>query len=283
MGRFTIGIMGRGKSVHVACFEDFAKALANALRQLGHEVTDFGPEQGRLILFGVNNSFPVEGSVPDGSIIYNTEQMTSFGGDVRKQMQNFDEWSKRCVIWDYSSLNASKLRAAGASRVVHCPLGYVPSMTTIEPAPIQDIDVLFYGSVNPRRRAVLDALDAAGLSVVRLYGVYGSDRDAVIARSKVVLNLHYYENAVFEIFRVSHLLANKKCVVSEGGGEDTELEEFAERATACVPIDRIVSMCGDLLLSERAVGFRQCYEEAGFMEFSKLDLVEHVRKALEQS
>ena len=40
-------------------------------------------------------------------------------------------------------------------------------------------------------------------------------RDALIARSKVVLNMHYYEPGEFESVRVSYLWANRKCVVTE--------------------------------------------------------------------
>ncbi|HVC63216.1 MAG TPA: hypothetical protein VND19_22990 [Acetobacteraceae bacterium] len=35
--------------------------------------------------------------------------------------------------------------------VHHVPIGYVPQSTRIAPVPAQDIGVLFYGSVTPRR------------------------------------------------------------------------------------------------------------------------------------
>ena len=43
-----------------------------------------------------------------------------------------------------------------------------------------------------------------------------------IARSKIVLNLHQYDAQVFEIVRVSYLLANRRAVVSERGANPTE-------------------------------------------------------------
>jgi hypothetical protein len=278
MARFTLAILQRGVNQHVACFEDYCRSLAAALRALGHEVTDFD-RPGRLIIFGANNSYPLDGTIPDDAIIFNTEQMTSFGGDVRKQMGNFDRWSKH-VIFDYSGTNAQKLRDAGAARVVHCPLGYIESMTTIEPAPVQDIDVLFYGAMNPRRREILDALTRAGIEVCHLFGVYGADRDKVIARSKIALNLHYYDEAVFEIFRVSHLLANKVCVVSEDSGKDDELEAFARVATRYCSRGEIVDMCKTLLADSST---RRLCANVGFETFAKISLVENVRKALEQS
>jgi hypothetical protein len=47
------------------------------------------------------------------------------------------------------------------------------------------------------------------------YDVWGPARDELIARAKVVLNLHYYEAAIFEQVRVSYLLNNEALVISE--------------------------------------------------------------------
>jgi hypothetical protein len=49
--------------------------------------------------------------------------------------------------------------------VHHVPLGYATELPRISRATEQDIDVLFYGSLNPRRAAVLDQLRQAGLAV----------------------------------------------------------------------------------------------------------------------
>ena len=40
----------------------------------------------------------------------------------------------------------------------YVPLGFVPELARIDKAPVEDIDILFYGSYNPRRVAVLDEL-----------------------------------------------------------------------------------------------------------------------------
>jgi hypothetical protein len=98
-----------------------------------------------------------------------------------------------------------------------------------------DIDVLFYGSLNDRRREVLQGIERAGLAagkrnlrVVHAYGAYGASRDALVSRAKIVLNLHFYEAKVFEVVRVSQLLANGRFVISEGGTKapgDTEHDD----------------------------------------------------------
>ncbi|MEU1523347.1 hypothetical protein ABZ413_14225 [Nocardia rhamnosiphila] len=52
-------------------------------------------------------------------------------------------------------------------------------------------------------------------------------RDALYARSKIVLDTHYYDAGVFEIVRVSYLLANGIFVVSENGADIEESSPFA--------------------------------------------------------
>lgn len=276
MSRFTIGIVGRDTALHAVCFEDVAKALAGALRVLDHEVTGF-ENPGRLIMFGANNVHDPDGKIPKDAIIFNSEQIAAQNG-VSEQMSNYEQY-KKMVVWDYSEANIAKMRAFGLERTVHCPIGYVPSMSCIEPAE-EDIDVLWYGSVNDRRREILDALDNSGLKVKRLFGVYGAERDKVIARAKVVLNLHFYEHAVFEIFRCSHLFANSKCVVTEGGGCDETLESFARLATYYVPRDEIVNACKRLVVNS---DLRRFTARRGRLLFEQIDFVKSVKKALEAS
>jgi hypothetical protein len=76
--------------------------------------------------------------------------------------------------------------------------------------------------------AVLDELRRAGARVEAVVGVYGAQRDALIARSRLVLNVHFFEARVFEIVRVSFLLGNGRCVVSERGAAPEEEAPFAD-------------------------------------------------------
>lgn len=281
MSKFAIAIAARGRNPHAACFEDVAKAMAEALRRLGHEVFTGtitpGGDHGRLILFGCNNGKWLS-AIPSDAIIFNSEQISAVD-DPDRYMENYPHYRKH-VVWDYSKANIAILKQFGITRAVHCPIGYVDSMTTIAPVAEEDIDVLFYGSTNPHRLKILDALDDAGLKTERLFGVYGAERDAWIARAKVVLNLHHYERGVFEIFRVSHLVANKKCVVSEAGGVDAELEAIAKKIAVSVPYENLVTAC-KLMVSSREA--RRVVVETTHENFKKMDFVEYVRTALEQS
>jgi hypothetical protein len=114
-------------------------------------------------------------------------------------------------VWDHTLRNIEKWKAMNRLHAPsHVPLGYVPELSRIKASQAQDIDVLFYGSLNERRTAILNALKNAGLKVHTVFGVYGEQRDESIARCKVVLNIHFYETRVFEFVRIAYLLANSK-------------------------------------------------------------------------
>jgi hypothetical protein len=109
-----------------------------------------------------------------------------------------------------------------------------------------------------------------------VFNRYGEERDALIARAKIVLNLHYFDAQVFEIVRVSYLLANRKCVVSETG-RDTALEGPLREGIAFAPYDSLAQTCVRLLQDEAA---RRRLAEAGFNCFRACPQVPMLERAL---
>ena len=187
----------------------------------------------------------------------------------------FIDLFRRYPNWDYSQANIEYLAALGLPRPTYVPIGYVPELTRIAPAP-EDIDVLFYGMLSERRYAVLRDLHDRGLRVKWLSGVLGASRDAWIARSKIVLNVHYWEAKIFEIARVSYLLANRRAVVSERGTDPTLERELAS-GVAFADYDELVDRCIELLGDERA---RHELAERGYQAFSARDQAAIVHRAL---
>ena len=100
------------------------------------------------------------------------------------------------AVWDYSPENVEVLRANGVQNIQLVPLGFHEKLRTIQRGE-QTTDVLFYRSLNDRRRAVLNEL-AKSCDVRLLYGKFGQERDAEIARAKIVLNIHYYDSQIME-------------------------------------------------------------------------------------
>jgi SAM-dependent methyltransferase len=232
---------------HAEVLTELAECVFYGLRRLGLQAyyRDQPPEgPARQIVLGAHLLDPASlAALPADAILYNSEQVEA-GSEWLKGP--YFEALKTREVWDYSAENVRRLTGLGARSVRHVPVGYVPELGRIAPPPTEDIDVLFYGSVNPRRQKILNDLAARGLNVVTLFGTYGEQRDQAIARAKVVLSVHFYESKIFEVVRAAYLLTNAKAVVAECG-PDTSIEPDLRDAICGVPYDGLVDACEALV------------------------------------
>jgi SAM-dependent methyltransferase len=91
------------------------------------------------------------------------------------------------------------------------------------------IDLLFFGSVNPRRQQWISRIEACGLNVSTFDGaLYGPERDHFIAQSKAVLNCHFYDSSRFEQARAFTCLSLGTPLISEIGAATQVPAAFAE-------------------------------------------------------
>lgn len=263
---YTIWVVSPVNYRHSRAFNEVAECLRAAFVELGHEASIVYSSfecQGRTVVLGAHllNSIPAP-DIPMDLIIWNLEQI--FPGSpwlTNEYVEllrggheefNFNSTNRKLEVWDYSQSNIDELKKLGIEAKL-MPVGYMPCLTRIENVPNPDIDVLFVGSLNERRQKILDDLHSAGLKVLHAVNCYGLKRDSLIARAKIVLNVHFYESRVFEIVRCSYLMANRKCVVSESG-------------EVSVPYDSIVSTCVDLVGNDFR---REEMAQMGFESFSK--------------
>ena len=260
-------------------FHEVAEALHHGLVALGHDsvlTNRLDLDDRRTIVLGSNLLVQYALKPPKNPIFYNLEQL---GDDLPwMTMPEFVDLFRRYPHWDYSQANVEYLAARGLPRPAYVPIGYVPELTRIAPVP-EDIDVLFYGALNGRRYAVLRELHERGLRVKWLPGTYGASRDAWIARSKIVLNLHYFEAKIFAIVRVSYLLANKRAVVSEHSANPS-LERDLASGIAFADYDELVDRCVELVGDERA---RRELAERGYQAFAARDQAAILQRALSES
>jgi glycosyltransferase involved in cell wall biosynthesis len=145
-------------------------------------------------------------------------------------------------------------------------LGFQKELSRIKKSPHPEIDILFYGSLNERRQKILTQLEARGLKVKSVVGLYGNERDQLIARSKVVLNHHFYTSEIFEIVRVFYLLSNAVPVVGEVN-PTTSIDETYKNAIYAAPYDGIVEACEILILND---SLREATAAHGYKVISKL-------------
>jgi hypothetical protein len=173
-------------------------------------------------------------------------------------------------VWDYSPENIAFLRANGLVGVRLLPFGFHEKLQTVVKAS-PDIDVCFYGVVNARRKAVLDAL-ATKSRTKAVFGVYGERRDQYVGRSKIILNLHQYPAQLMEQARVSYLLNNRCFVVSE----DAALNPYAG-ALVTAPYDELADCCLRYLNDP---GGRERMAEAGFTFFAQRPMAAYLEAVL---
>lgn len=263
---------------HTAALMEVGETLIHGLRALGLPTAlatnMFAPEGlnivlGAHLLAGRNVEL-----LPDNVALYNLEQIEPALFERYPQLSTL---YGRHEVWDYSQRNIEQLRPLNP-RLYHLPVGTMPEMTRIPAAPRQDIDVLFYGSANERRKVVLRQIAASGLKLSAVFGVYGTQRDALIARSKVVLNLHQHEAQVFEVVRVSYLLSNHKAVVTELS-PDTEIEAGLADAVAGAPYDQLAERCRQLVADDR---LRRRQEKKGFGIMTARQQSTYLRRLLDE-
>lgn len=147
-------------------------------------------------------------------------------------------------ILDYSLINIKYFRGAFdfAKNIYYLPIDYLPGLTK-EPNEYQyEYDVVFYGDANsPRRKRFLKALQER-FSVKVLYEVFGEELYDELRKAKVVVNIHYYENAMLETTRLYEVLSlGRSVIVSERSvdpTEETRLEDYVD----FVPVSQIEKM-----------------------------------------
>lgn len=131
---------------------------------------------------------------------------------------------------------------------LYLPFGYNTYYTNIFSKiekKYKDIDVLFYGSLNDRRKRIIDEISKF-CKVVHIHPFNNYEQQCeYILRSKIVINIYYYENnKVFDYFRMSNLLSNEIFTIYElPENIDLEIEKNLidfDKYLICPKYDNIV-------------------------------------------
>lgn len=203
--------------VHSLGFLDQARYFRWQFRRLGTEVTI---SKNRLRADALNFVFGAHLGLDPGwarrynCILENLEQLGEGGALVRP---DYLKLLRHSAVVDYDLANV----AAYAQDPAEVPLVrflFAPYLDDEQVLPLEErpIDLLFFGSLNPRRRAWLDRVEASGLQVTRFdQPVYGAERDHFVRQSKAVLNCHFYDSSRFEQARAFQCLSLGTPVVSE--------------------------------------------------------------------
>ncbi|MCV9880362.1 class I SAM-dependent methyltransferase [Brenneria izbisi] len=192
---------------HFLAFLDVALFYKYQFEKLGKIVTI---TKNRLRFDAINIIFGANDIIPAGwenyhCLFVNLEQLSKGGFHVEEE---YKELQKKVQFIDYSTINIKEY-SDNLYDVIYAPLGYAPYLRK-EFIPIEEreIDVLFIGTMNEKRKKILDLIESNGVNVsVFSSPLYGPERDYFIQNSKCVFNCHYYDSAIFEETRAFNSLS----------------------------------------------------------------------------
>ena len=268
-----------GFYIHSNVFHEIEAAVYFTLQKMGHEVSnsinDFNPNA-RNIVFGMHHC-PVDvvrHDIPKDTIVYSLEQMRDQPECLR--------WCRKyrgLEVWDYSKRNVDVLQKAGVENIKHVQIGYVPEISYFErnKPEERDIDILAYMSPSPRRLQIMNQFaEDKNINFVAVQSTYGDDRDELIKRAKLVINLHNHDNQIFEIIRVSHLIQNKVPVLTERNAT-TDFPDYMEGTVNAAPYEKFVEAAYELLKDPEQLDKQA---EEGLEIFKKTPMEKFLKEAL---
>jgi len=220
MAKYHITTIRHKENFFPMCFREMSRLLQWGLQTNGHDVTraENSFQEGRTnIIFGFHEWWkptnPLEIIRDFDCIIYQAEQLAPGG----RQMPDwyFGALHHCKAVWDYSQDNVDIAHRNGIPSI-HVPPAWHEKYEPIENmGDEQDIDILFMGAINGRRGFTVQLMGDFYDEVHVLQSTWGLERDEFMARSKMLLNIHFYKAQTLELLRISHALNSGLPVVSE--------------------------------------------------------------------
>ena len=265
--------------------DNACKYLCCGLESLGHECT-IGMnhlQSGRLnIIFGAHalrSQSDIDAIAAAGPyIVYQTERL---GADGIKYWQDKAQCERiylnflrrAAAVWEGVPSNMPVLHAYG----IPCRLllgGYHPALDEIVHKRTKDIDFLFFGSITPHRRQMLQSLQQRGFHTVTVFDARAIFRNDLIARTRVNLALrHDSTPGHLSWGRVCYLLNNRALVTVERCVDQYWLEHCFPSADTNEWID----LCEQTLTRVD----REAFAEEQFEQFRQMPFTDRLAQVLE--
>ena len=261
------------------------KYLCCGLEALGHDCT-IGLNQlqsGRLnIIFGghaLRTPNDIDAIAAAGPyIVYQTERLGTDGikywQDKTQYEQVYLNFLRRAAaVWEGVPANVPILNSYG----VPCRMlmgGYLPALEEIVHKRTKDIDFLFFGSITPHRRQMLQALQQRGYRTVTVFDARAVFRNDLIARAKVNLALrHDRTPGHLSWGRVCYLLNNRSLVCVERCID----QQWLEHCFPSADTEEWIALCEHTLMRPD----RDAFAEEASERFRQIPFTEQLEKTLE--
>jgi len=172
-------------------------------------------------------------------ILYNIEQLTR--EKILHQSISRMKADDVIEVWDYSIANVSILKNYGIQA------RYVPMRLPIDTIVhysnyrlSSEYDIVFCGQLSDYRDTILRQLEQRGKTVKRIDSIYTEERDRLIGKAKLLINIHYNEDyRIFESIRCEPWIASGMKVLSETSIDDSP-------RCICVPYEELVDKACEL-------------------------------------
>ncbi len=244
-------------------FDDIVGGIVDYVKDNGIQCTVvkdiIEDDEDIYVIFGLNN-FTEHSYLPKNYIAVQLEQSgvpnTNWFTPLYFKLLN-----GAIEVWDYSIRNVNNLKKHITVPLVYVPLLYMKHLTCDERLTTKkDIDILFMGAMNNRREDLLNKLRENGLNVyiADTYNLWDEERNNIVKRSKILLNIHYYESAILETARLSYALSLGECfVVSEPSTDKLLDREYSKFVEFGLNVEEIVKKCKKILeMSEEMLKMR---------------------------
>ncbi|MDE2453854.1 MAG: hypothetical protein KGL43_09685 [Burkholderiales bacterium] len=225
-----LAIMQPAGYLHAQGFLDQVRYFRYQFRRMGAEVT-IGKNRLREdsvnMVFGAHVGFEPELLRRHACMFVNLEQLGQGGASISAE---YLKLLRSSVVVDYSAENLASY-AQDPADVPIVPFLYAPYLDDGQSLPLEQrpIDLLFFGSMNPRRQAWISRVEAAGVQVATFdHPIFGPERDHFVRQSKAVLNCHHYESSRFEQARAFHCMSLGTPVISERTAATQAPPEYAD-------------------------------------------------------
>jgi hypothetical protein len=265
--------------------DDFCRLLNYSLESLGHACSmgrnQLEPSRINIIFGGhmLGNVSEVDQiSRACRYIAIQHEILNPHGVNQNGNLQHFQEvylplLRRAAMVWEGIPRNLKPLEKLGI-RAAFFRGGYHPYLQDIHLKRDRDIDFLFYGSITPHRRQMLERVQQRGYQVVATFDARAVFRNDLIARTKV--NLAPIQGDGMEHFaagRVCYLLNNRSLVVVERCEDQGWLEHCFVPATA----EQWADVCEQTLLRQDREEIREEFAE----RYQQLPFTDQVESLLD--
>lgn len=148
------------------------------------------------------------------------------------------------AVFDYSPININYFSEdpAIAPKLFYMPIDFCGRLAEMHAGSTEkEYDVLFYGAVNDRRKRYLDRIgESCRLKIIT--DKFGDELYAEMKKAKLIVNIHFYENALLETTRLYEILSVCDSLIISECSTDPLEDERLEGLVDFVDVDDVDGM-----------------------------------------